>query len=174
MPKSKKLAIDRLDPEVNRRIEEVLREDSDFLVPVKKLYKHFLKGLALPPYEEFLNAIKSCPDLAMIDLDDEEDWDEEEMEALGYYKGPRVRLKDRVPSPSDMADILKRHTDRMMESLGQAYCLGAGHFSDEEEDAMLDLLERANNLKKSVDDLIKTPAAEKKRKAKGVRRTKKR
>lgn len=167
MPKSRKIKIGWLDPEISQRIGEVLRQDPDFIVPVKKLYKHFLRGLALPPYEEFLAEIKASPDLVTVDLgeDDADDWDEAEMEALGYYNGPRVRLRDRVPTPADMAEILKRHTDKMMESLGQAYCLGTEHFTDEEEDAMLALLKRAGNLKKSVDQLIKVPA--KKRKAKG-------
>lgn len=157
-------------------IRDVLREDPDFLVPVKKLQKHFLKGMDLPDYEDFLAILKAEPDLVVMDLEDksgDDGWDETEMpassevempasseaemEALGYYTGPRVRLKDRVPSPADIAAILKRHTDRMMESLGQAYCLGAGHFTEEEEDTMLAMLERAGKLKKSVDGIMKEP-----------------
>lgn len=149
-----------LAPGIAGRIREILREDPDFLVPVKKLMKHFLKGQALPEYPEFLAILKAEPDLVVMDLEDksdDEDWDEAEMEALGYYTGPRVRLKDRVPSPADIAAILKRHTDRMMESLGQAYCLGAEDFTEEEEDGMLALLERAKNLRDSVQKAIPVP-----------------
>lgn len=149
-----------LDPLVSKKILETLNKDHDILVPIKKLYKHFLKDEILPPYEMFLAEIKSCPILAVVDLEDkteDEDWDEPEMEALGYYTGPRVRLKDRVPSPADIAAILKRHTDRIMESLGQAYCLGAEGFTEEEEDGMLTLLERAKNLRDSVQKAIPVP-----------------
>jgi len=174
MTKPKRVRIGRLDPEISQRIGEVLRADPDFMVPVKKLYKHFLQGLALPPYEEFLAEIKASPDLVVMDLgdrDEDEDWDEAEMEALGYYQGPRVRLKDRIPTPADMAEILKRHTDKMMESLSQAYCLGSEHFTDEEEDAMLALLERAGKMKKSVDQMIK-PTAVKEKKKRGASKKK--
>lgn len=142
------------------KIRRVLREDPDFLVPVKKLMKHFLKDEELPEYPELLAILKAAPDLVVMDLEDkseDEDWDEAEMEALGYYTGPRVRLKDRVPSPADIAAILKRHTDRMMESLGQAYCLGAEGFTEEEEDGMLALLERAKSLRDSVQKAIPLP-----------------
>lgn len=146
-----------LSPSIARRIKELLREDPDFLVPVKKLMRHFLKDEPLPEYHEFLALLKADPDLVVMDLEDkseDEDWDEKEMEALGYYTGPRVRLKDRVPSPADIAAILKRHTDRMMEALGQAYCLGVEDFTEEEEDGMLELLARAKNLRDSVQKAI--------------------
>ncbi len=146
-----------LPPKISEKIRDVLREDPDFLVPVKKLMRHFLKDEELPEYQEFLALLKSQPDLVVMDLEDkseDEDWDEKEMEALGYYTGPRVRLKDRMPSPADIAAILKRHTDRMMESLGQAYCAGADSFTEEEEDGMLALLERAKSLRDSVQKAI--------------------
>jgi hypothetical protein len=159
------------------RIREVLRHDPDFLVPVKKLMKHFLKGVALPEYPEFLAMLKASPDLVVMDLGDkceDEDWDEAEMEALGYYDGPRVRLRDRVPSPADIAAILKRHTDRMMESLGQAYCVGAESFTEEEEDGMLALLERAKSLRDSVQKVVPVPkkkAVKSGKRAKGRKRS---
>ncbi len=158
----------KLSPAIAARIREILQDDPDFLVPVKKLMKHFLKDEPLPEYPEFLAILKSEPDLVVMDLEEkseDEGWDEPEMpasseaemEALGYYTGPRVRLKDRVPSPADIAAILKRHTDRMLESLGQAYCLGAQDFTEEEEDGMLALLERAKNFRDSVQKALPVP-----------------
>jgi hypothetical protein len=166
-----------LAPGIAGRIRDILRDDPDFLVPVRKLMKHFLKGEYLPAYPEFLAALKSEPDLVVMDMEDkseDEDWDEVEMEALGYYTGPRVRLGERVPSPADIAAILKRHTDRMMESLGQAYCLGAEGFTEEEEDGMLALLERAKNLRDSVQKAIPVPkkkAIKSGKRAKGRKRS---
>jgi hypothetical protein len=181
-----------LAPGIAGRIRDILRDDPDFLVPVKKLMKHFLKDEHLPEYPEFLAILKAEPDLVVMDLEDkagptsaeglrpaggDEDLSEiempasseVEMEALGYYNGPRVRLKDRVPSPADIAAILKRHTDRMLESLGQAYCLGAENFTEEEEDGMLVLLERAKGLRDSVQKAIPVP---KKRTGKSGKRAK--
>lgn len=178
-----------LAPGIAGRIREVLRDDPDFLVPVRKLMKHFLKGEDLPLYPEFLAILKAESDLVVMDLEDkarptsveglrsageEEDLNDEEMEAMGYYAGPRVRLKDRVPSPADIAAILKRHTDRMMESLGQAYCLGAEGFTEEEEDGMLALLERAKNLRDSVQKAVPVPkkkAVKNGKRAKGRKRS---
>ncbi len=74
-----------------------------------------------------------------------------------------------MPSPADIAAILKRHTDRMLESLGQAYCLGAENFTEEEEDGMLVLLERAKGLRDSVQKAIPVP---KKRTGKSGKRAK--
>ena len=147
----------RLGAAASRKIRKILREDPDFLVPVKKLHQALLEGEALPPYPEFLGILKEDAGLVVIDLEDgsEDDArDEREMETLGFYAGPRVRLRERVPSMADMAAIIKRHTDRMLASLGQAYCAGAGDFSDDEEDAMLDLLQHAKKLKGSVDGLF--------------------
>ncbi len=160
MERKKSIKGEGLPPGIAGRIREILRDDPDFLVPVKKLMKHFLKDEPLPEYPEFLAGLKAEPDLVVMDLEDKSDndyWDEVEMEKLGYYTGPRVRLKDRVPSPADIADILKRHTDRMMESLGQAYCLGAEGFTEEEEDGMLALLERAKSLRDAVQKAIPVP-----------------
>lgn len=164
-----------LGPALAARIREILQNDPDFLVPVKKLMKHFLMDETLPEYPEFLSRLKADPGLVVMDLEDkseDEDWDEEEMEALGYYTGPRVRLRERVPSPADIAAILKRHTDRMMESLGQAYCLGLDSFTEEEEDGMLALLERAKNLRDSVQKAVPVPKKKAKdgKQAKGRKR----
>jgi len=158
----------KLSQAVRRQIRRMLADDPEFYVPIRKLFAQLVDEWP-GEYPDFERAVRTEPGLVVEEAHDRdlEPGEARELEKVGFYQGPRARLRERVPTYKDMMGILERHTSRMLDSLGQAYGLAADQLSAEEEDMMLDLLQNAKQLRTAVVDLGKAggqplPAGKKK------------
>lgn len=148
----------------------VLETDEEILVPVKKLWKEYAQ-ISQVSLDEFTRALEGDARFEFMggvdhrrDLEDlaEEELGEhiEEMEALGYFSGPRVKMKDREITPEHIAKMLKKHTDRMMESLWAAFDVRPEDLPKGGDEELLDLIARAKELQLKVQEVLPPPPGE--------------
>jgi len=75
---------------------------------------------------------------------------ERDMEAHGFYSGPRVKLKSRQITREHIARMLKKHNDRMEWALQQARAAMPEEASEAEEGKLIDVIMRARKLRRDL------------------------
>lgn len=158
------------DPTITRVIE-ILEADPDFFVPVKKLWL-MLQGeklaLDISP-EDFHQILEGDGRFEFTPgVDHEEELDdpelaeemEREMEALGFYSGPRVKLVSREMAAEDVFAAMARSLARMNEALQGAW--ETRPKDDQEiEDQLLDILAAGQKLEREIEELLEQQGQEK-------------
>jgi len=154
-----------MDNRIITRIVEILEIDPDFFVPVKKL-RLMLQGEGLALDIELEDLARTLADDARFELapgvdhkeglEDDPEFAEEterEMEALGFYSGPRVKLASREMTAEDVFAAMARSLTRMNEALQGAW--EARPEDDQEiEDQLLDILAAGQKLDREIQGLI--------------------
>jgi hypothetical protein len=154
-----------MDDQTIVRLIEILETDPDFFVPVKKLWLMLRgEGLALDielerfhhmlledDRFEFTSGVnhregfENDPEFA--------DEIEQEMETLGFFSGPRVKLVAREITPEDIIAGLSQSLTRMNEALQNAW--EARPKNDQEtEDQLLEILAAGQRLDREVQELM--------------------
>lgn len=145
-------------------VAEELATADEFYVPVKRLWVALQRMAEMPrlPLEEFTRLLEGDERFEFEEgLDFGEgfppEMQEEEranMEELGFYSGPRAKLKSRELTREDLERILQRHTDNLLGALRGAWeTRPAG--DQEAEDQLLDLLALAERLQRETMEAIK-------------------
>lgn len=145
-----------MEKKVKDRIIDVLGAAEEIFVPVKKLLKDLGKeGCEVPTYEDFLQELRDDNRLEVMDF--RKHWEEDEeddMEDLGYYSGPRVKLRSREITREDIARNLERHNQRMLDNLVKAYEVRPDDFPEQSEDELIQTMQRAKEFKEKVEKLF--------------------
>lgn len=119
-----------MDRPTEQRVIEILETDPDFYVPIKKLWLMLqAEGLALDlELEEFQAQLEADDRFEIEYLDDSLPGEPEEvaeierdLEALGFFGGPRVKLASREMTAEDVIAGLLRSLERMNEALRGAW-----------------------------------------------------
>jgi hypothetical protein len=142
---------------------KALEMDEEILVPVKKLWIKYIAEEPNTSLEGLLHELGddsrfecvrgSDPDEQFDDWSEEEIAEyEEEMEARGFFSGPRVKLKSRDLSPDHIAKLIAKHTDRMIQSLWSAFDARPSDWSEEAEQELLDIIVRAKKFQLDAED----------------------
>jgi hypothetical protein len=138
------------------KTEEILNEEKDFIVPIKKLWlKLSLTGEAEQiSFEEFAHLLHKDNRFEIFDdQDDESDTlfgnNKAEWEELGYYFGPRVMLRKRRPTRKEIGHILLNKTEQIFENLKKAWKLRPED-NEEEEDQLLQALASTQKLLRTL------------------------
>jgi hypothetical protein len=154
-----------MDNHIMTRIIEILETDPGFFVPVKKLWL-MLQGeglaldIALEDFHSMLAADERFEFTPGADYTEEYEEDpevakdmEREMEALGFYSGPRVKLASRDMAAEDVFAAMTHSLTRMNEALQGAW--ETRPEGDQEiEDQLLDILAAGQKLEREIRDLI--------------------
>lgn len=135
--------------------QQVLNEEKDFIVPIKKIWlKLSLMGQADElSFEEFSHMLHQDDRFEVFD-DNETDTEiligenKDDLEELGYYFGPRVMLKSRKPSRTEIGKILINKTRQIFENLKKAWDLRPE--DEEEEDQLLQALASTQKLLRTL------------------------
>jgi len=132
----------------------------DFFVPIKKLWDTLIneKTPDMPSFEEFTALVRNDDRLIVQDFK-EAPWENapeetEEMQSLGYYSGPRVRLKSRVPSKEDIARIIQKNAQKIIDNLIKAYQTKPKDLPEEEEKQLIEAMIKAKKLKDNLDKAL--------------------
>ena len=154
-----------MDHRMLTQIIEILEDDPDFYVPVKKLWL-MLQGQGLALDVELEDFYRQLTDDERFEFtpgvdqregfeDDPEMADEmeREMEALGFYSGPRVKLVSREMTAEAVFDAMARSLTRMNEALQGAWETRPDGDSAL-EGQLLDILAAGQKLEREVHDLI--------------------
>jgi hypothetical protein len=147
------------------RVIEILETDPDFFVPVKKLWlmlqgERLALNIELQDFHRMLMADERFELTPGTDYSQEFEEDpayaedmEREMEALGFYSGPRVKLVSREMAAEDVFAAMARSLTRMNEALQGAW--ETRPEDDQEiEDQLLDILAAGQKLEREIQDLI--------------------
>jgi len=154
-----------MSAQVVARIVEILETDPDFFVPVKKLWLMLQgEGLALDvELENFHHMLTQDEHFEFTpgvdhkeEFEDDPEFAEEmerEMEALGFYSGPRVKLVSREMTAEDVFAAMARSLTRMNEALHGAWETRP-EGNQELEDQLLDILAAGQKLEREIHGLI--------------------
>ena len=154
-----------MDNRTITRVIEVLETDSDFFVPVKKLWLMLQgEGLALDvELEDFYHMLldderfEFTPGVDHKEgFEDDPEFAEEmerEMEALGFYTGPRVKLISREMTAENVFAAMARSLARMNDALQGAWDTRPEGDQDL-EDQLLDILAAGQKLEREIHGLI--------------------
>ena len=138
-----------------------LTRDDEIVVPVKKMWNVWRAGHArstLAGFTALVLADSRIEEMGGVDhtegIDNlnPDEWAEyeREMEALGYFSGPRVKLKAREITLEHIARMLKKHNDRMEEALRQAREALPDDAPEEHESALIQAIEQAKQLRRDL------------------------
>jgi len=136
----------------------MLAADEEFIVPIKRLWRQaqtegVTPDLSLEDFEQALAADGRFEFYEGVDFGDGDPEERQAMEELGYFSGPRVRLRTREISAADIAGAIKRSTDRMMEALREAWNLRPED-DEEAETELLELMAMAQKLQREVNQVM--------------------
>jgi len=154
-----------MDDLVTTRVIEELEADPDFYIPVKKLWlmvqgEGLAQDIELEDFHRMLSDDERFEFTPGVDhrekLDAEDEIAEEmerELEALGFYSGPRVKLVSREMTAEDVFAAMARSLARMNEALQGAW---ETRPEDDQavEDQLLDILAAGQKLEREIKDLI--------------------
>jgi len=137
---------------------EVLATDEEFIVPLKRLWLQaqaagVAPGLSLEDFGRALEADGRFEFYEGVDFGDGDPEERLAMEELGYFSGPCVRVLTREITAADMAEAIKRSTDRMLEALQEAWSLRP-EGDEEAETELLELMAMAQKLQHEVNQVM--------------------
>ena len=148
-------------PELIQWVHAYLEQDEDIIVPVKKMWNEWYAAQGPPSLAEFTRVVLSddlveempgvdhTGDMEGMDPEEVEEH-ERDMEAHGFYSGPRVKLKAREITPEHIARMLKKHNDRMEWALQQARAVMPEDASEAEEGNLIDAIMLARKLRRDL------------------------
>jgi hypothetical protein len=156
-----------MDEATEARLMEILESDPDFYVPVKKLWLMLQsEGLAQNLSLETFHA-QLADDLRFEFIDDVDqavrvEDDPElmaEMQLMGLFDGPRVKLVARPMSTGDVLDGLRRSLRQLNDALQGAWA-SRPEGDDVSEEILRDAMEMAEQLEREVDDVLEEHESE--------------
>ena len=148
-------------PELIQWVRAYLKRDEDIVVPIKRMWNEWYTAHGTPLLAEFTRIVLSddrieempgvdhTGDMEGMDSEEKEEY-ERDMEAHGFYSGPRVKLKSRQITREHIARMLKKHNDRMEWALQQARAAMPEEASEAEEGKLIDVIMRARKLRRDL------------------------
>lgn len=142
-------------------VRAYLARDEDIIVPIKKMWNEWHDLHREPSLEEFSRAVLSDDQVEEehgvnhaegMEFDTPEAREEylREMEAEGFYSGPRAKLKSREITIEHIARMLKKHNDRMEWALHQARAVLPRDVSEAEEGRLINAIELARRFRRDL------------------------
>jgi len=141
----------------------ILETEEEYLIAVKKLYKILKEEFKDLEFKELVSMLREDKRFKIHEVKKREAWSKEEesvMEAAGYYSGPRVMLKSRTPSKEEVAQLLQKKTQNMLDNLKKAYESRPEGMSDEEEKQLLEVMQRSKNLQDGLKKMFDSDSKE--------------
>jgi hypothetical protein len=154
-------AMSEVLPGLIKWVRAYLETDEDIIVPVKKLWNQWYADHGAPRLAEFIPMVLSddrIEEMRGVDhtshmegmSPEEREEYERDMEAHGFYSGPRVKLKSRQITKEHIARMLKKHNDRMESALQQARAVMPEDASEADEGNLIDVIMLARKLRRDL------------------------
>ena len=138
-----------------------LEQDEEIIVPITKMWNEWSATHGGPSLDEFTETVlgdgrfeemrgvshtEGLEGLSPEELEEEA----RKMEALGYFSGPRVKLKSRKITMEHVARMIQKHNDRMEMALHQARWAMPDEGTAEERGMLADILVSARRLRQHL------------------------
>jgi hypothetical protein len=141
-----------------------LEQDEEIVVPIKKMWNEWRAthaGLSLEVFTAQVLAEDRVEEMRGVDHVEGMEWmqpDElkeymREMEDLGFFSGPRAKLKSREITLEHIAKMIKKHNDRMEWALQQARESLPEEASEQEEGALIEIQFKARQLRRQLREI---------------------
>jgi hypothetical protein len=141
-----------------------LQQDEEIIVPVKKMWNEWHTTHTDPSLEAFTRDVLADERVEQMRGMDHaqgmegmspEEMDEfrSEMEELGYFSGPRVKLKSREITLEHIVKMITKHNDRMEAALQDARRSMPDDISETEEGGLIDLIDKVEGFRQELRDL---------------------
>src|SRR6185436_18840328 len=113
-------------------VHTYLEQDEEIVVPIKKMWNEWQITHTEPALDVFialLLADERFEDVGGVDHSEGMEWITPEemaeyvrdMEEVGFFSGPQLKLKSRELTLEHITTMIKKHNDRMEEALRQAH-----------------------------------------------------
>ena len=144
--------------DISDRAVLILETSDEFIVPVKWLWKRITEDTAPLDIalDDFCGILKEDDRFTLfeskraeLNLNTHWSLSEEEQEKMGFYQGPRVMLKNRVPSYSEVVAFLLKKVDQTFNTLKQAWDLRPKDDASV-EDQLIEALAKAQKLQREL------------------------
>jgi len=147
--------------ELAKWIYAYLERDEDIVVPVKKMWNewHAIDAqLSLQEFTASVLADERFEAMGGVAHGEDMDWMEpdefieylRDMEARGFYSGPRVKLKSREITLEHIARMVKKHNDQLEQALRLAREALPEEVSELEEGALIDIQVTVEKLRREL------------------------
>lgn len=148
-----------MNSQILARMTEILETDPGFFVPIKKLWLLLQPAGLEIDLEEFQRWLQEDKRFEVTPGEDhrkglaDDPKITKEMEELGFYSGPRVKLASREMSVEDIFAGMTRSLKRMNQALQSAW--EARPPEDQEtEDQLLEILAAGQRLEQEIQKLV--------------------
>ena len=148
--------------DILERIVKLLEGAESFIVPVKlllRMLKEDSPSLHMS-MEQLTDTLKKDGRFRLFPEQKSDAFDnieltisEAEQEKLGFYRGPRVMLKDRVPTREEVVTFLLKKVDQTFETLKQAWDIRPKE-DEATEDQLLEALAKAQKLQRELQGIL--------------------
>jgi hypothetical protein len=147
--------------EMRQWVRAYLERDEDIIVPIKRMWNEYHAAHDEPALEEFTAAVLGDPDVEEmrgVNHTERIRWMEpgelaehlEEMERNGFYSGPRAKLRAREITKAHIAQMLKKHNDRMEAALHAARAVMPEDADEADEGKVIDAIAAAEELRRKL------------------------
>jgi hypothetical protein len=146
-------------------VNTYLEQDEEIIVPIKKMWNEWCAIHGEPSLEEFTAAVLADPrNKEEPGVDHNEGLEEEmtpeelaeyeqDMEAGGFFSGPRLRLKSREITQEHLAKMIFKHNERLELALQEARKVMPDDISEPQEGELIDLIEKVREFRKELQEL---------------------
>jgi len=141
-----------------------LEQDEEIVVPIKKMWNEWRAVHAGPSLEVFTAQVLAddrIEEMHSVDHTEGMEWMEpdeleeymREMEELGFFSGPRAKLKSREITLEHVAKMIRKHNDRMEWALQQARESLPESATEQEEGALIEIQYQARQLRRQLREI---------------------
>ncbi len=157
-----------MNKELKDLVEEILENDVDVIVPVKKIWKMLqfsdkYKEIPVTTLSEFIETLRGDERfefLPAVDYDgiyeglgDEEKAEREsEMESLGFFKGERIKLIKIELTGELLGEMMEKSVNRMMNALEKAWDTRPDGKGTEKK--LLEIMKKTQQLQKDIQKTV--------------------
>ena len=147
---------------IEQKCLSYLKQVSNPLVPVENLMNHLRADEDCPEFNEqqFIEFLRDHELIMLVEPPHADEAPEvaEELGSMGIPVGPRVILTTRLPTKEELAGMVARSLQRMTNALAGAMNEARETGDTESEDEVLDILARAERLKRMTREAFEDDA----------------
>jgi len=136
--------------------ETILKEEEEIIIPIYKLYELITQEKEeVPELDQFITLVANDSRFVIMESKStQEPWSDDEdeaMKSLGFYRGPRIFLKERKPSKEAMLQILQEKMQNTLDALNSLYGESFNDLSAKDEKQLIHIISKTKDLQKKID-----------------------